>query len=217
MNRFITNKALVLRVRNQGESNREAFFLNAEMGIIRAVVYGGPKSRLRSYVSPFHSGILYLYHDPVRDSYKVSDFDVIKWRPGIRENYERTVIAGAIAETILAGDGGGSNCQDAARLAGLSYDALENAGIEHAERILIHFLWNWTDILGARPEFEDEASCISIKNPGALHWLKVIENLEPALLVRYSLDEISLNYAKSLCLDILASTLGRHLSSWENI
>ncbi|MDR3301779.1 MAG: recombination protein O N-terminal domain-containing protein [Spirochaetaceae bacterium] len=216
-NRFITGSALVLRVRASGESNREAFFLTAERGLIRATVYGGPKSRLRSYVAPFHSGILYLYHDPVRDSYKVSDFDVASWRPGIREVYERTVRAGAICETILAGHGGGSDWSDALRLANLSFDAMEIADAPCSRRIALHFLWNWAELLGVRPDLDADELHLNIKNPGALRWLRVVENLDPALLTRYTLDDISLQYAQTLCIEILASALGRRLASWRDI
>ncbi|MDR3325219.1 MAG: recombination protein O N-terminal domain-containing protein [Spirochaetaceae bacterium] len=217
MNRFITSAALTLRVRSSGESNREAFFLTAEMGIIRATVYGGPKSRLRSHVSPFHSGALYLYHDPVRDTYKVSDFDVANWHPGIRESYERTVNAGAICEAILAGHGGGSDWNEALRRANLSFDALDGADAGCARRIALHFLWNWAELLGVRPDMDNDDELPAIRNPGALRWLRVVENLEPSALARYTLDDVSLQYAQTLCMEILSSAFGRRLSSWRNI
>jgi DNA repair protein RecO (recombination protein O) len=220
MNRFTTCAALALRVRPSGEANREAFFLTAEEGIIRAFVYGGPKSKLRAHVSPFHSGTLYLYHDPVRDTYKVSDFDVHAWRPGLRELYERTVNAGVIAETILAAAGGGSDWAGALSLASRSLDALELSDSETARRIVLHFLWNWAELLGVRPDLEGDDFDdfhISIKNPGALRWLKIVEDLEPAMLARFLLDDVSMQYAKTLCIEILTSALGRRLSSWGNI
>jgi DNA repair protein RecO (recombination protein O) len=214
MNRFITFNALALRVRSQGESNREGFFLTAEAGVLRATVYGGPKSKLRSYVSPFHSGTLYLYHEPVRDSYKVSDFDVALWRPGLRELYERAAAAQAVAETVLAGEGGGADWKAALELTNATLDALENADGETARRVTVQFLWNWSAILGVRP---DISAASNVKNPGALHWLRVVENLPPALLSRYTLDEVSLQYARTLCTDILAGAFGRRLSAWDGI
>jgi DNA repair protein RecO (recombination protein O) len=151
MRRSFTRTALILRSRPQGESNREVWFLSSEEGILRATVFGGPKSRLRAHVSPFHSGTLWLYHDPVRDSRKVTDFDVASWRPGIREQYERTMTAGAAAETVLASHGGGGNWKEAFGLTCRSLDALETAEAETCERIFIHFLWNWAALLGGRP------------------------------------------------------------------
>jgi DNA repair protein RecO (recombination protein O) len=216
MNRFVNTEALVLRVRQSGESNREAFFLTAELGIVRATVYGGPKSKLRSYVSPNHAGTLYLYHDPVRDSYKVSDFDVSAWRPGIREMYERSQAASAIAETILASEGGGAGRENALQLANASLEALDNAGTGVTRRLVLHFLWNWAEILGVSPDL-DGSAMTNIKNPDALRWLKEVENLPPAQITQIPLDETAAYYAKTLCTEILASALGRRLSSWENI
>jgi DNA repair protein RecO (recombination protein O) len=56
MPRNHTYTALILRVRPSGESHREVWFLSAEEGILRATVFGGPKSRLRSQAAPFTRG-----------------------------------------------------------------------------------------------------------------------------------------------------------------
>ena len=210
MTRFSACPALVLRMRQSGESNREAFFLTSGMGITRAFVYGGPKSRLRSYVSPFHSGGLYLYHDPVRDSYKVTDFDVRRWRPGIRENYDRTMAAAAIAETVLAGHGGGCNWGDALDQTNDSFDALDNAVGPASSRILVHFLWKWLNLIG----IHDERSLTRLK-PAPLRWLKTGFALPALEASRLGLDGGSLMEAKDFCTDLIASALGRRLKSWE--
>ncbi|MDR0399596.1 MAG: recombination protein O N-terminal domain-containing protein [Treponema sp.] len=151
MPRTFICRALALKTAPFGESNREAWFLSAAEGILRAAVYGGPKSRLRAHVSPFHSGTLYYYLDPVRDSRRVNDFDVRSWRPGLRELYERAMAAGAVADTILASHGGGGNWEGALDLAESSLDALAEAGGEAAGRIFTQFLWNWAGFLGLRP------------------------------------------------------------------
>jgi DNA repair protein RecO (recombination protein O) len=89
----------------------------------------------------------------------VSDFDVRSWRPGIRDLYERSAAASAMAETILAGHGGGGSWAEALSLAEKTLDALESADEGTCLRILIHFLWNWVDLLGLRPELTRCASC----------------------------------------------------------
>jgi DNA repair protein RecO (recombination protein O) len=144
--------ALVLRVRPSGESNRDAWFLGAGEGVLRATVFGGPKSRLRSHVAPFHRGRLWLYHNPVRDSRKVTDFDVEAWRPGIRESWERTMAADAAAETILASQGGGGAWDQAFGLGDRTLQALEGAAEPDCLPIFLRFLWEWADLLGCRPE-----------------------------------------------------------------
>ena len=101
MSRTAVYSALVLRNRPSGESNSEIFMLTAEEGIVRATVFGGAKSKLRSHSAPYNSGKAWIYRDPAKDYGKLSDFDVQSWRPGLRELYERTMTASAAAETIL--------------------------------------------------------------------------------------------------------------------
>jgi len=157
---FTYCSAHTLRVKSSGESNREAWFLTAEEGVLRATVFGGPKSRLRAQVAPFHSGKLWIYHDPVRDSRKVNDFDVISYRTGMRELYERVMAADAVAETILSSHGSGGGWPAAAKLAGSVLDALNDAGSPAlCSRIGVYFLWHWADLLGVRPDLCACASC----------------------------------------------------------
>jgi len=159
MSRNFTYQALVLRLKASGESNREAWFLTAEEGLLKATVYGGPKSRLRAYVAPFHEGKLWIYRNSTKDSNKVSDFDVQSYRPGIRELWERAMVADAVAETILSSQGGGGNWPEAVRLAGAVLDALNEAAAKACSRIAIYFFWHWTQILGVRPDLSACACC----------------------------------------------------------
>ncbi|MDR1900803.1 MAG: recombination protein O N-terminal domain-containing protein [Treponema sp.] len=159
MNRNFIYSALVLRAKNSGESNRNVWFLTAEEGIIQATVYGGPKSKLRAYISPFNQGRLYIYFDQGRSSRKVTDFDVRFWHPGLRELYERSSAASAVAGTVLASHGGGGNWESAFTMIGNTLNALDLAESSACIRILLHFLWNWTDILGLRPGISRCDSC----------------------------------------------------------
>jgi DNA repair protein RecO (recombination protein O) len=245
MSRNESYSALVLRCRPWGESNREAWLLTAESGLLRATVFGGPKSRLRSYASPFHSGQAWVYHNPVKDSRKLGDFDVQSWRPGLRELYERAMAADAVAETILASHGGGGNWGRAFSLAASALDALAGADEGACSRITLWFLWQWADFLGLRPELDhcslcgkpvpaDSALWYSPREggmacpgclcreegqlsagPGCRHWLETTRLLSPAQLDRRTLDAKSFSEAKALATGILAEALGRRLASWE--
>jgi DNA repair protein RecO (recombination protein O) len=153
-----------------GESNRELTFLTSEEGLIRATVFGGPKSRLRAHMAPYHRGKLWIYRDPVKDFLKVTDFDVQSWRPGIRELYERTTAAQAVAETILAARGGGGNWEEALALADGVLEALDQADEAGSRRMVIQFFWNWVEFLGLRPETGRCASCACEAPPDGLVW-----------------------------------------------
>jgi DNA repair protein RecO (recombination protein O) len=122
-------------------------------------MFGGPKSKLRSHAAAFHSGTVWIYHDPVRDTRKLSDFDVLSWRPGLRELYERAMTADAIAETILVSHGGGGNWETALSLAEPVLDALETANEEFCARIFLYFLWRWAGFLGIQPDLEHCGCC----------------------------------------------------------
>ena len=242
MARNLSHHALILRSRPSGESNREVWLLCPETGLLRVTVFGGPKSRLRSYASPFHSGQAWIYHDPVKNTFKLSDFDVDSWRPGLRELYERAMSADAVAETILASHGGGGNWGRAVSLAQAALDALAAADEETCARIVLWFLWQWTDFLGLRPEFDKCSLCgnpaparYSVREggmvcgscsvgasglvetgPGCCHWLENARALHPGQIVRHTLDKKSFREAKALATAILAEAIGKRLESWDS-
>jgi DNA repair protein RecO (recombination protein O) len=239
--RNLSYRAVILRSRPSGESNRDVWLLSPEAGLLRVTVFGGPKSKLRAYASPFHSGQAWVYHDPVKNTYKLSDFDADSWRPGLREMYERAMSADAVAETILASHGGGGNWGRALSLVEAAFDALAEADEETCDRIVLWFLWQWTDFIGLRPEFEKCSLCgnpspkrYSIREggmvcgscsegaaglveagPGCCHWLESTRQLNPDQIVRHTLDKKSFREAKALVTAILAEAIGKRLDIWD--
>lgn len=106
MNRNSTVDALVLSVKPAaGENNRLASVLSPDKGIFNAVVYGGRKGRLKSLVSPYHSGKMWLYSDAVKHSVKITDFNPEHYRSGIRDNIYKACAAALCAELILKTQG----------------------------------------------------------------------------------------------------------------
>jgi DNA repair protein RecO (recombination protein O) len=216
--RLFTYSALVLRVRPTGEANREAWILTAEAGVLRATVFGGPKSKLRAHVAPYHRGKLWIYLDPVRDSRKITDFDVQSWKPGIRESYERAAVAAAIAETILAAYGGGDSWGEAFALADASLEALEAADAGGCERVFIYFLWKWAGLLGIRPdlnETEYDDGDHGILGSGARAWLAAALDLDLPHLARRAMDGVSARQARRFVTTIVGNALGKRPGTWD--
>jgi DNA repair protein RecO (recombination protein O) len=216
--RLFTYSALILRVRPFGEANREAWILTSEEGLVRAAVFGGPKSKLRAHVAPYHRGKLWIYRDPVRDSRKITDFDVQSWKPGIRESYERSSAAAAIAETILEGYGGGGPWEETFGLADASLEALESADPKGCERAFIYFLWNWAGILGIRPdlsETEDGGAGPGILGPGARAWLGAALELSLPQMARRVMDGASARQARLFATTIVGNALGKRPGTWN--
>ena len=159
MSRTSVYSAIVLRNRPSGESNSEVTLLTAEEGIIKATVFGGPKSKLRAYTAPYNSGQVWIYRDKSKEYTKITDFDAHSWRAGLRELYDRTMTASAVAETILSSHGGGGEWQTALNMAIETLDTLETANEELCKRLLVHFLWRWSGFLGIQPHLETCAAC----------------------------------------------------------
>jgi DNA repair protein RecO (recombination protein O) len=172
MSRTAVYTALILRSRPSGESNSEIFLLTAEEGIIKATVFGGPKSKLRAFASPFNSGQAWVYRDKTKEYAKLSDIDVHFWRPGLREMYDRTMAATAIAETILSSHGGGGEWGIALKLALDTLDSLNDANEDLCRHLLVHFLWRWTDFLGIQPHLE---SCTCGQREDIPFWYDINE------------------------------------------
>lgn len=177
MSRSKTYRALVLQVRQSGEQNREAVFLTSEEGLIRATLFGGPKSKLRSYVSPFHQGTLWIYEDPVRNTKKITDFDVQYWRPSIRESYARLMAASTLLEIILASQGSGGNWETAFRLASESLETLAAIREGTIGTLLTFFTWNWLNLLGLVPELDHCQHCACTVRPDEVVWYSSSEQI----------------------------------------
>ena len=218
--------------------------MTSEEGVVKATIFGGPKSKLRALAAPFHSGKLFIYHDPVKNSRKVSDFDVKSFRPGIREQLERSMTASAVADTILSSQGGGDSGEAALLTASLVFDFIDKADSLNCVYALIYFFWNWAEILGAKPDMSFCSSCQKIippeddlwfsqvrsallcencinsssivkLGPGAKKWLNRAELNRLEELSRVRLDNASLNQAKAFTRAVMAGALGKSLAAWD--
>jgi len=170
MSRSKTYRALVLQVRQSGEQNREAVFFTQEEGIIRATLFGGPKSKLRSYVSSFHQGTLWVYEDPVRNSKKITDFDVQFWRPALRESYARLMAGSTLLEIVLASQGGGSSWEEAFTLTTETIETLNTISEQSIPSLVTYFFWNWLKQLGLLPELDQCQHCACTVRPDEVVW-----------------------------------------------
>lgn len=149
--RNIQKEALILSVKSSGESNRIVSFLTKDEGILTSILYGGPKSKLRSLVSPFNSGLLYLYNDESKHSSKITDFDVIKYHLTFRESLFKTWAATLAIEVVMTTKCGGSPNETFTMLNGF-LDGLDLLDESHGQTGLIRFLWRYIGLLGVQPD-----------------------------------------------------------------
>ncbi|MDA3939799.1 MAG: recombination protein O N-terminal domain-containing protein [Spirochaetia bacterium] len=102
MNRNIKTDSIILRSRRIGELHKGLSCLTRSHGIIDAIAYGAGKgkSKLAGLVDPFSLLYLYLYFDPVKDNYKISDIEQRTIFPNIRLELGKFYIASFWAELI---------------------------------------------------------------------------------------------------------------------
>jgi DNA repair protein RecO (recombination protein O) len=142
-----------------GESNKILTLFSPDQGIYEATMYGGPKSKLKSLASPFHSGTAYLYLDPIRDSYKLKDFDVAETWPSLRESIEKTWTASLWAELMIKTHATGGGYLEQFALLLEAFSALEACQPSEAAYPSMVFLWKSISRMGLKPDFRHCEEC----------------------------------------------------------
>lgn len=163
---------IILSIKETGESNKSVTYLSPETGINTAILYGGAKSKLRSLVQPFNSGILYIYEDSAKNSKKITDFDVkhspITFSQNLYKIWASNLAIEIILKTKCAGDNENSFILLKALIIGL--DATQ----ENEARLgTIRFLWRYIGLLGVQPEVHECKSCQTslLRKEGDLHYI----------------------------------------------
>lgn len=155
MNRTTSNNAIVLSLKTLGENNFSVTILTREQGVIFGTLYGGPKSKLRSLVSQWNAGVIYLYENQEKNQIKISDFDVKKFHDSFSENLFKSFASSLAAEIVIKTRCGGSNQQVFDLVSGF-FDGMELSDEAQSRVGLIRFLWRYLEILGVQP---DSSSC----------------------------------------------------------
>lgn len=146
----MNSSALVLSVRSFGEGHREASLLlpsKQSSVLLRASVFGGAKSKLKGLVIPYHSGTVWFYSNPVKNSNKITDFEVKNYRSGLRENLTRLWAAAFAAEIAEKLQGNVDWLLMNAFLNGL-----EVSSDEECRKAVLRFIWRNLEYSGLTPE-----------------------------------------------------------------
>ncbi|MBR1640560.1 MAG: DNA repair protein RecO [Treponema sp.] len=150
MNRSKSQEAIVLSLRSSGENNTAVTLLTPEDGLIYATLYGGPKSRLRSYVSQWNRGTVWLYQNPEKNQIKIQDFEVKKYHLSFSENLFKFYAASLAAELAIKTRAAGSPSQ-CFHLVGGFLDGMEVCNEEQSRLGMVRFLWRFLEIMGLQP------------------------------------------------------------------
>lgn len=152
MGKSIITGGVVISLKPQGENNSLVCCFAENFGILYASMYGGAKSRLRSLVSPWNSGTLYLSESSRAKMLKISDFDVKKYHLSFRENLSKGFAASLAAELVIKTKCAG-NHESAWLFFNGFLDGLELCADEaQIANGLIRFLWRFLELLGVQPD-----------------------------------------------------------------
>jgi len=151
MNRSYYTDAIILNLKPKGENNNSVTLLTPDKGVIYATLYGGPKSKLRSQVSLWHSGKIWLYEVPEKNQIKISDMDVKNYHASFSSNLFKMYAASLAAELAIKTRCGGSFKECFILLQGF-LDGMELCDEEESRLGLIRFLWRYFELMGIRPD-----------------------------------------------------------------
>lgn len=151
MNRSSSTDAIVLSLRPLGENNTSVTLLTPEAGIVYATLYGGPKSRLRSLVSQWNSGKVWLYENPEKNQIKISDFEVKNFHETFSQSLYKLYAASLAAELAIKTRCAGS-AKECFRLVSGFFDGMDLCDEEQSRVGLIRFLWRYLELLGLQPQ-----------------------------------------------------------------
>jgi len=158
--------ALVLKTQRIGEIHRLVTLFNPKEGIIRATAYGAfkTKGRLRSDTESFNYIKAYLYLEPVKKSYKITETECHLAFFGIRQSVERLFTASLCVEIVLKSFGGG---ESGARVFSLLLDSFKqiNEGTEDLlSYIAIQFIWRFLAVTGFNLDIDTCGLCHNTLN-----------------------------------------------------
>ncbi len=159
MNRHIQSDALILKSTRMGDTHRIIVLFSPELGIVRAAAFGSRKGtgKLSGLVSPFISGRFFLYHNPMKDQYKIEDVRPIAFREYLQKDIVKLYTASFFAEVVLKTHSSGGDNLLVYELVTALLD-LQEQDIDH-EYLLIQGCWRLLNMFGLRPDLQECASC----------------------------------------------------------
>lgn len=180
MQRDSSCPAIILSLKNQGENNFLVTLLTPTDGITYATLYGGPKSKMRSLVSVFNSGKIWLYENQEKKQTKITDFEVTSYHETFGQNLFKSYAASLAAELAIKTRCAGSP-ELCFKLVSGFLDGMNLCDEEQSRLGLLRFLWRYIELLGVQPQTHICGNCVksfldSQFTEGAISYYNVIDN-----------------------------------------
>ena len=160
MNRNYTTEAVVLKTRRFGDFHKSVTILSPETGIIQAVAHGAykGKSRLSSITDPYSVSVFELYHNPVKDIWKINGCESIVLNDRIREELNAVYNASFWSEIILKSHASGADFVFIYKLYTSALECL-NSDNRNALTLTTLFLYRFLYASGFITDFSECGRC----------------------------------------------------------
>jgi DNA repair protein RecO (recombination protein O) len=247
MFRSFSSPAIVLRKNRVGEIHKGLSLLTPKLGLVSAIAHGAykMKSRLRLASEPFGYVKVYLYHDPVKEQFKVTDLESIDLFECIRASVAKFFTASLWAETVLKSFGGGDSSRDLFRLLRDALCVLDTSPAGTETRVSVQFLIRFLSLSGYAPDLEgcslcdrriEETEALVLKqgglelvcsgcagsgapglplSSGGRRYLSVTRGMSLEKAVKVGLEATGMTALKALLYDYLQSALDTRLKTLQ--
>ena len=160
MSRNYRTEAVVLKTRRMGDFHKTAVILSPEKGILNAVAHGAykGKSRISSITDPFCINDFELYHNPVKELWKISGCESKRLFSNIRENLNSMYNASFWAELILKSHASGADYEWVYKLFTGALECLDRRPSDGA-LLTTHFLYRFLAGSGFITDFSECGHC----------------------------------------------------------
>lgn len=151
MQRNLCTDTIILNIAQTSQNNHSVTLITADKGIIWATLYGGPKSRMKSLVSQWNSGKIWLYENQEKNQIKITDFEVKNFHSTFTQNLFKMYAASLSAEIAIKSHCAGSNEQFFKLISGF-LDGMDLCNEEQSRLGLLRFLWRFLNLSGVQPD-----------------------------------------------------------------
>ncbi len=161
MYRSISTQAIVIRRERLGEFHKNLLLLTSNLGLVYATAYGAYKmhNALRLGSEPFTCSRALLYHNPVKNTYKVLELEIVESFPGLQSDLARISAASLWAEVVQKSYGAGETTDTLFHLLLEGLRLLQESDAHLQPYLTIQFLWRFLTLAGYLPELERCERC----------------------------------------------------------
>ena len=151
----------MLRKARVGEIHKSLTLLTPSQGLLQVMAHGALKSgsRLATASEPFHLLKAYLYHDPVKNQYKLTEAESLEPHDALRRSVAKFYTASLWAEACLKSYGGGEESAALFELLAEALRLLDRAPAGGEGLLCFQFLARFLDVSGHRLELEQCPRC----------------------------------------------------------